>query len=101
MIALAGFAAKVFFAHQVNSVSIWVYVALGWMPILATPWLLEFVPLNGLMLGLGGGICYTVGTVFLMFDHRFAYFHALWHLFVMAGSTLHFLTILCYVARVA
>ena len=101
MIALAGFAAKVFFAHQVNSVSIWVYVALGWMPILATPWLLEFVPLNGLMLGLGGGICYTVGTVFLMFDHRFAYFHALGHLFVMAGSTLHFLTILCYVARVA
>jgi hemolysin III len=98
-IALTGFAAKVFFAHQVNAVSVWVYVLLGWMPILATPWLIGTVPLNGLLLGLGGGLCYTVGTVFLVFDNRVAYFHALWHVLVMAGSTLHFLTILCYVAR--
>lgn len=100
-IALTGFVAKVCFAHQVYSVSIWVYVLLGWMPILATPWLLGAVPINGLMLGLAGGICYSVGTVFLVFDHRVAYFHAVWHVLVIAGSTLHFLTILCYVAQVS
>lgn len=100
-VALVGFAAKVFFSHQVNCVSIWVYVALGWMPILATPWLLGVVPINGLVLGLAGGFCYSIGTIFLVFDHRIAYFHAVWHLLVIAGSTLHFLTIFCYVARVA
>lgn len=97
-IALVGFAAKVFFSHQVNAVSVWVYVLLGWMPILATPWLMASVPSSGLMLGLAGGLCYTLGTVFLVFDDRVAYFHALWHLLVMAGSTLHFLTNLWYVA---
>ncbi|MDB5340945.1 MAG: yqfA, partial [Planctomycetaceae bacterium] len=99
-IALTGFAAKVCFAHQVYAVSIWVYVMLGWMPILAAPWLLGTVPMNGLLLGLAGGICYSVGTVFLVFDHRVVYFHALWHVLVIAGSTLHFLVILCYVAQV-
>lgn len=99
-IALTGFSAKVFYAHQVCAVSVWVYVILGWMPILATPWLLGAVPINGLILGLAGGFCYTGGTVFLMFDNRGRYFHAVWHLLVMAGSALHFLVILFYVARV-
>ena len=98
-IALTGFVAKVCFAHQVNAVSVWVYVLLGWMPILATPWLLGVVPINGLLLGLAGGLCYTAGTIFLVFDHRIAYFHALWHVLVMAGSALHFLAILGYVAQ--
>jgi len=47
---------------------------------------------------LAGGLCYTLGTAFLVFDNRFPYSHAIWHLFVMAGSTLHFLCILFFVA---
>lgn len=99
-IAGAGFIAKVFFVHRVDSVSVWVYVLLGWMPILASPWFLEMAPVSSLLWGLAGGICYTLGTVFLIFDGRVPHFHAVWHLFVIAGSVLHFCTTLFYVAQV-
>lgn len=100
-VAIAGFIAKVFFVHQVDSVSVWVYVLMGWMPILGAPWFLQFVPLTALQYGLAGGLCYTLGTVFLVFDHRVPHFHAVWHLFVMGGSTIHFLATLQFVAAVA
>ena len=48
------------------------------------------------VLMLAGGLAYTVGTLFLVNDHRNWFFHATWHLFVIAGSTLHYLAILWY-----
>ena len=45
-----------------------------------------------------GGLCYTVGTVFLVFDNQVRHFHALWHVFVIAGSACHFFVILFFVA---
>lgn len=100
-IAVAGFIAKVCFSHRVDAVSVWIYVLLGWLPILATPWFLELAPLSTLLWGLAGGLCYTVGTVFLIFDHRVPHFHAVWHLFVMSGSAIHYFATLYFVARVA
>jgi len=47
-----------------------------------------------------GGLCYTFGTLFLIFDHRVRHFHALWHLCVIAGSACHFFVILIFVAPV-
>ena len=98
-IALYGFITKVFFAHRVEAVSIWSYILLGWLPILSVPKLMTIVDsYNGFWLMLAGGLCYTVGTVFLICDHKVRHFHALWHLFVIAGSTFHFLAILFFVA---
>jgi hemolysin III len=98
-VALLGFLAKVAFSHRIDAVSVWIYILLGWLPILAVKWFIASVPTTGLMWALAGGLFYTFGTLFLVFDDRKVYFHAMWHLCVMAGSTLHYLTNLVYVAQ--
>ncbi len=97
--ALAGFVAKVFFAHRTEAVSVVSYLALGWLPALAVPEFVRLVPAAALWSMFLGGVCYTVGTLFLMYDERVRHFHAAWHLCVIAGSTCHFIGILVFVVR--
>lgn len=99
-IALTGFFSKVLYAHRVEKVSIIACLVLGWMPVISAPTLMGLADPTGLWWMLFGGLCYTVGTVFLVLDYLRIYFHAVWHLFVIAGSTWHFLAILVYVAPV-
>lgn len=47
---------------------------------------------------LGGGVTYTIGAAFLVMDHRWTYFHAVWHLMVIAASACHYLSVWVYVA---
>jgi hemolysin III len=96
-VALCGFLSKILYSYRVG-VAVWTYVLLGWMPILTTGALIELVPTDALWWMLNGGICYTVGTVFLVGDNQRFHFHAIWHLFVIAGSTCHFFTVLFFVA---
>lgn len=98
-VALVGFASKTLFSHRVDAVTIWSYVLLGWMPILVAPAYLGIVPPAVLWGVLIGGLCYTAGTVFLVLDHRRLHFHAIWHLFVMAGSLCHYGVVFLFVAR--
>ena len=93
VIAIAGFVSKMVWAHRVDSVSMWVYLALGWMPILAARPIVSAVPLECLFWIMAGGLSYTIGTVFLTLDERVPYFHAVWHLFVIAGSICHYVVI--------
>ena len=98
IVALIGFFSKALFAHRVHvgAVSIALYVLLGWLPLAA------FIPtFSTLPRGLigwvwAGGLCYTAGTLFFTYDNRVPYFHAAWHLLVLAGSTCHYLGILLY-----
>ena len=98
-IALFGFLSKVVFGHRVHASSVWTYIALGWLPVIAAPAIVHSVPLFIGWWMLLGGVCYTLGTLFLIFDSRIRHFHAVWHLMVIAGSTWHFLAILASVAR--
>ena len=99
-VALYGFVSKVFFAHRVEAVYVWPYIVLGWLPILSVPKLLSIVDDHtGFLLMLIGGLCYTFGAVFLVCDRKVRHFHAVWHLFVIAGSTCHFLAILLFIAN--
>ena len=75
----------------------WIYILLGWMPIATVPSLMEVVPAAALWWMFVGGVCYTFGTLFLAYDERSPFFHGVWHMFVMAGSTCHYLTILFFV----
>ncbi len=100
-IALFGFLSKILIAHRVEAVAVWIYLVLGWMPIIAAVPLMGLVPTMPLWWMLIGGICYTLGTLFLLNDHRVSHFHAVWHLFVIAGSAFHFFAILNSVARVS
>ena len=98
VVALVGFASKVFLKHQVQAVWISVYLLLGWMPTVAIRPMLDLIPASCLLLFVAGGVCYTVGTVFLSFDERVPFFHSVWHVLVMAGSTCHYAAILLYAA---
>lgn len=96
-VALTGFCSKVFWGHRVDSTAVTHYLALGWLPVTVIGPILRSLPTEGIMWCVAGGLCYTVGTVFLSFDTKVRYFHALWHLFVMAGSYCHFVVIVDYV----
>lgn len=79
-----------------------IYLGMGWMIVIALKPLLETLPLNGLWLLLAGGLAYSLGgVVYALKKPNFSKvfgFHELWHLFVLLGSFLHFLSILFYVA---
>gem|GEM_PF-6875707 len=63
----------------------------------ASVWVPGLENLSGFAWLLAGGICYTVGIVFFVFDDRLRHWHGIWHIFVMVGSLLHFIAILFYV----
>jgi hemolysin III len=95
-IALAGIVFKVFFVKKFLVLSTLIYVVMGWLIVLAWGPLAIMMHGNGLALLVAGGIFYTVGAVFYMW-RRFPYHHAIWHLFVIAGSAFHFFSIFYYV----
>lgn len=73
--------------------SIAIYVAMGWLIVIALRPLLQVLPLKGFILLLMGGIFYTAGIAFYIYDEKRPYFHGIWHLFVLAGSVFHYITI--------
>jgi hemolysin III len=74
-----------------------IYVAMGWMVLIALKPMLQNLPSEGLKwLALGGGF-YTVGIVFFALSKKFLYAHGIWHVFVLAGSVSHFAAIFIYV----
>jgi len=95
-LALTGIFFKLFFT-RLHNVSISAYVMLGWLPVVAIKPIVEIVP--ALVIGwvVAGGLLYTVGIYFLMRDDRVPYFHATWHVLVIAGSACHYYAIMCLI----
>jgi len=77
-------------------VSVAFYVTMGWVVVVAIRPMLSLVDTGGLVLLLLGGVAYTTGVVFYLW-RQMPYNHAIWHVFVLAGSALHFFSILLYV----
>ncbi len=75
-----------------------IYLLMGWLCLLALVPLLEALSAAGFAWLLAGGLFYTVGLVFFIFDERIRHFHGIWHLFVLAGSASHFISIAVYVS---
>jgi hemolysin III len=95
-LAITGILCEVFVAGRLGLVRVAVYIIMGWSMVVATRPMLQLVATDGLLLLLWGGIAYTAGTIFYAW-RRLPYNHAIWHLFVLAGSALHVLAILQYV----
>ena len=72
------------------------YLGMGWIAVVAFEPLVASLPTNALALLVAGGLSYTLGVVFFVWE-RLPYHHVVWHLFVLAGSTLHVLAVLLYV----
>jgi hemolysin III len=96
VLTIAGIAAEAFWAYRPRWLSAAVYLFMGWLVVLAIQPLVASLAPTGLWLLVAGGLCYTVGTIFYVLK-KVKYMHAIWHVFVLAGSILHFLAILIYV----
>lgn len=81
-------------SHPILSTGL--YVAMGWVAIIAAGPLLNRMPAAGLTWLVAGGLAYTAGAVVFLFDSRIRYAHFAWHLFVLAGSGCHFFAALWY-----
>ena len=87
-LAVAGTVFKLFFAGRWRLLSTGIYVAMGWLAIIAIGPMVRQLPSATLAWLIAGGIAYTAGTPFYHFQ-RIKYGHAIWHLFVLAGSACH------------
>jgi hemolysin III len=91
-LALAGITLKFWFAGRFNVVSTLIYLAMGWLVMIAIKPLLAALPREGLVWLLAGGACYSGGCVFYLWE-KLPYHHAIWHLFVLGGSVCHWIAI--------
>ena len=94
--AVIGIVFKSMAVERAPVLSTVLYAVLGWSVIVAIGPLSRSVAPGGLALLLGGGLCYSVGIAFYAW-HRLPYHHFVWHLFVLAGSVLHWFAVLLYV----
>jgi hemolysin III len=96
-LAVVGMVFKSLGGVRYTTFSTWVYLAMGWLVLIAIDPVWTLVPKWGLFWLVAGGIAYTAGTVFYMLE-RIRYFHFVWHLFVVAGTACHFFAVLWYSA---
>ena len=82
---------------EARILSIVIYAVMGWIVLVAVKPLLAALGTAGFIWLASGGVMYTVGIIFFALDHRLRHAHGIWHLFVIAGSLLHFVAIAHYV----
>lgn len=92
--AALGIGAKLFNRLQHPLWSTGLYVAMGWVALIAAAPLVEHMSPAGLWWLVAGGLSYTAGAVVFLLDSRLRYAHFVWHLFVLGGSTCHFFAVL-------
>ncbi len=92
-LAAAGIVFKIFFTGRFKALSITVYLLMGWICVVAIPPLVKALPASGLAWLVAGGLAYSLGVIFYGVK-RIPFNHAIWHLFVLAGSVFHFLAVL-------
>lgn len=96
VVALIGVACEAFWVFRPRGVSALLYLMLGWSVVWFLPSLMALLPVTGLWLLLGGGVCYTLGCIFYVLK-KIPYMHSIFHLWVLAGSICQFLAIALYV----
>jgi len=94
-IALFGTFFKLFYTGRFEKLSLVLYLFMGWVVIVDIKTVFEVIEFNGFLLLVLGGVSYSIGTIFYSLDKKYA--HTVWHLFVLAGSTLHFFFILFFI----
>ncbi len=95
-LAVAGILFKIFGGVRFLKVSTFLYLLMGWLALMAIKPLLARVPTGGIVWLVAGGLAYTFGIVFYAWK-KVPFHHAVWHLFVMVGSSCHYLAVMLYV----
>ena len=94
--AAAGIVFKLFYTGRFNLVSTLLYIGMGWLVVIAIKPMMAALAPPTLAWLVAGGVAYTAGTIFYL-SKRIPYAHAIWHLFVLAGSVCHFAAVLSQV----
>ncbi|HWI83471.1 PAQR family membrane homeostasis protein TrhA [Ramlibacter sp.] len=97
-LALLGIAQELWLARGARLLSMAIYLLMGWLALAAVWPLWQALQAQGFAWLLAGGALYTIGIVFYVADRRWRHGHGIWHLFVMGGSSCHFLAVLLHVA---
>lgn len=95
-LAAIGIIFQLFFVKRFKVMSTICYILMGWLIIFAIKPLIAALPVYGLLWLIIGGVFYTSGTVFYLW-RKIPYNHAIWHVFVLAGSISHFISVFFYV----
>lgn len=91
-VALIGAVIRSIYLHRFRKLMVAIYLLMGWMFVLAGKQIYLNLATESLVFLLLGGIAYSVGVVFYLW-RKLPYSHGIWHLFVLAGSILHFFAI--------
>lgn len=97
-LALIGITQEILIGKRTRRYSLLIYLLMGWLIVLAINPLLASLAPAGVKWLVAGGIAYTVGVIFFVFDEKVRHFHGIWHLFVLAGSICQFLCLFLFVA---
>lgn len=97
VLAIIGMLQEIKPRSEARVLSLVIYAVMGWLVLIAVGPLLRNLGGEGFAWLLAGGIVYTAGIVFFVYDTRYRHWHGIWHLFVVGGSSLHFVAIGGYV----
>ncbi len=97
-LAAAGILQESSLGKKSRRLSLLIYLAMGWVALVAIMPLVQALGWAGFAWIAAGGVIYTVGIIFYRYDTKFTHWHGIWHLFVLAGSAVHYYAILMYVA---
>lgn len=96
ILSIVGTLKKFFLTGKYEFISIILYLLMGWLIIFDINSLFNLIEFNAKLLLILGGVSYTSGIIFYAFD-KIKYFHSIWHLFVLAGSVLHYFMVLLFI----
>ncbi len=97
-LAAVGLVQEMWLARGARLSSLAIYLVMGWLALVAVVPLVRALGWDGLAWVAAGGAVYTAGIVFYLLDERVPHFHGVWHLFVLAGSAVHYAAIVRFVA---
>jgi hemolysin III len=97
-LAIVGIVQECWLAKGARLASLAIYLLMGWLALVAIVPIVEALGWPGFAWLAGGGLAYTAGIVFYVYDERFTHWHGIWHLFVLGGSATHYTAIALFVA---
>jgi len=92
-LAIMGIIFKSLFINRFRILSVFLYIAMGWLVVIAMPQIIQHLNRTALTFLIIGGLSYTLGTVFYAL-RRIPFSHTVWHLFVLGGTVMHFFAVL-------
>jgi len=97
LLALLGIIYKIFFFYRSNLLSTLAYIAMGWLAVFILKPMYAGIGWGGIGLLALGGVLYTIGSIFYLWDHKFHFAHAIWHGFVLMASICHYFAVVLFV----